>query len=125
MTTSEEALLILRGWQERAVPIFIEASMFGASFRLKGTVSEIRDGGVLLIAEDGMSSLSFSLNDPETCFLYGEPRQFSESHWFSTAPETARCSSALSIAFPLRVRASALHALPSTTEKVFLIELPE
>jgi hypothetical protein len=129
MRTSPEAVtLVLKGWLGKSTPLFCTVSCFGVSVSSQCRVSKVgEDFSFVLESEDGKTSISVGFDDEETGLIYAEPRAFSDSNpeGYASLPESQKTASALSIAFPLRVKLSARDDVPTATEKVFLMELAE
>ena len=125
MIKPEDAFLILKGWQSESKQLDLTASFFGFAVTSRGRIVEVADSRFVFDPEgDESTRMIVDLSGPETAFLYAEPREFSHAdpEWFSTVPESAHSVQSLGIAFPLRVPLSNLSAIPSTTEKIILIE---
>jgi hypothetical protein len=127
MTSPEGVRLILKGWLSKSSVIFCEASLFGFSFSSKCRVVEVKDDAAVLDSVDGAARVIVDLGDPESRILYAEPRAYSDSNpdVYASLSESQSTASTLSIAFPLRVKLSAIGDVPTSAEKVFLMELPE
>lgn len=123
MIIPEEAILILQGWLESGAKLRMVSTLFGFSVTSECRVSEVRDDAVVLDSEDGISRFAVSLRDPGMRFTYAEPRSMQDADWYASVPEGERFSSTLLIGFPLRVRVSDRND-PTSSEKVFLMELP-
>jgi len=121
----EEAILILQGWLESGVKLRMISTLFGFSVTSECRVVEVRGDTLILESEDKISRFAVTIRDPELCFTYAEPRSKSDADWYPEVPESEQCRSALVIGFPARVRLSNVGDVPSSLEKVFLMERPE
>ena len=116
MTSPDDAILILKGWESLKKSLVVSASLFGVA--VDGKVRVTKTEGILeLTSVDDATVISIPLTD--VSFLYAEAREFAEFD----ALDSERFRSMLGIALPLRVRLDQPDVLPSTTEKITLFEL--
>jgi hypothetical protein len=128
--TLEGARLILDGWLESAVSLFVGVEGQPGGVRGRFKVLALTDGGVELKAETGDAGLLIDLLSYETVVSYREPREYVDreeyKEWVAAMSESERMTSCLSFAFSVRVEGPPpFEPLSVPMGKVVMIELAQ
>jgi len=124
MTSPEATRLVLNGWRDNETLLVVTASLFCFSATSKCRVFEVTEDSLVLDSVDGETRFSVNIVDPDLRFIYSEPRERLRDEVLEGLTGDERIASAISIAFPLRVRVSSPTDVPSVCEKMFLMEVP-
>lgn len=124
MISPEEAILIIKGWQDEQTELLLSATMINFSVLSKCRV-KWTDSGKIVLWSVGTPEVvfSFSVDSPLVSLRFSGLREFKGKPGLENVPDDHWDKSALSVTLPLAAVDPSFRGARFDVEQIFILEL--